>query len=266
MKRRTLAATLSSVAALVGLSLAAAAPAQAQEAAGGYVALGDSYSSGVGAGDYDSDSGDCKRSANAYAQLWNAAHSPSSFDFTACSGAVTQDVIDGQLDPLDDSTSLVTISVGGNDAGFADAMVTCVTAGESACIERVQEARDYIQSNLSGQLDAVYDAIRAKAPDAQVVVLGYPRIYELDGDCTVGISEKSRAAVNEAANDLSTVLSARADAHGFDYGDVRDNFTGHEICSGDEWLHSVTLPIGDSYHPTAAGHSGGYLPALEALT
>ncbi|WP_019544493.1 SGNH/GDSL hydrolase family protein [Streptomyces sulphureus] len=264
MKCCRLAATLSTVAALLGLSLAGAASAQAQSAATGYVALGDSYSSGVGAGDYDSGSGDCKRSANAYPQLWNAANSPSSFDFTACSGAVTTDVINDQLGPLDDSTGLVTISIGGNDAGFADAMTTCVTSGESACIERLQEARDYINGTLPEKLDAVYDAISSKAPSADVVVLGYPRMYQLDGDCAVGISEKSRAAVNDASDDLSDVVSGRAGAHGFQYGDVRPNFTGHEICSGDEWLHSVAVPIGDSYHPTAAGQSGGYLPALEA--
>ena len=31
------------------------------------------------------------------------------------------------------------------------------------------------------------------------------------------------------------------------------------------WLHSVTFPIGDSYHPTAAGQSGGYYPVMERL-
>ncbi|MBR7679350.1 lipase, partial [Streptomyces daliensis] len=86
------------------------------------VALGDSYSSGVGAGDYDPDSGDCKRSANAYPQLWSAANAPSSFDFVACSGATTDDVLSGQLDALSDATGVVSISIGGNDVGFADTM------------------------------------------------------------------------------------------------------------------------------------------------
>ncbi|NEE11464.1 lipase, partial [Streptomyces sp. SID7499] len=66
-------------------------PASAADsaAAGGYVALGDSYSSGVGAGSYLSDSGDCRRSTKAYPYLWQAANSPASFDFVACSGATT---------------------------------------------------------------------------------------------------------------------------------------------------------------------------------
>src|SRR6266513_2661495 len=80
--------------ALTGTSAAAS---DQLSGATGYVALGDSYSSGVGAGSYDSGSGSCKRSTRAYPALWAAAHTPSSFSFTACSGARTGDVVNGQL-------------------------------------------------------------------------------------------------------------------------------------------------------------------------
>jgi lysophospholipase L1-like esterase len=236
----------------------------AQEAAAvNYVALGDSYSSGVGAGNYEG--GSCKRSTRAYPHLWADANGASSFNFTACSGAVTQDVINSQLGPLNSSTTLVSVSVGGNDAGFANAMQTCVLQGESACVSRINQARDYINHPLPGRLDAAYEAIRAKAPNAQVVVLGYPRMYQIGGSCSVGLSDTSRAAINGAADNLHDVTSKRAADHGFSYGDVRGTFTGHEICSGASWLHSVTFPIGDSYHPTAAGQSGGYYPVMERL-
>lgn len=263
MKLRRWAATATAVSVFLGLTTLTSGVASADSAAAApsYVALGDSYSSGVGAGSYEG--GDCKRSANAYPQLWKAANNPASFDFTACSGATTDDVLANQLGPLSGSTGLVSISAGGNDAGFADAMTTCVLQGESACLTRIQEARDYISGTLPGKLDTVYNAIAEKAPSAQVVVLGYPQLYKLGGDCSVGISEKSREAINAAANDLNDVTAKRVADHGFTFADVRPNFTGHEICSGDEWLHSVTIPIGDSYHPTAAGQSGGYYPALD---
>ncbi|MCT2591468.1 SGNH/GDSL hydrolase family protein [Streptomyces sp. N2-109] len=265
MKLRRWAGTATAVSLFLGLTtltsgVASAAPA---EAASSYVALGDSYSSGVGAGNYDSGSGACKRSANAYPELWSAANSPASFDFTACSGARTGDVLANQLGPLDSGTTLVSISIGGNDAGFADAMQTCVLQGESACLSRIQQARTYIANSLPAKLDTVYNAISAKAPSAQVVVLGYPRMYQPNGGCWFGLSERSRAAINSASDDLSDVTAKRAADHGFDYGDVRPAFAGHEICSDDEWLHSVTWPIGDSYHPTAAGQSGGYYPVME---
>ncbi|RFU87275.1 SGNH/GDSL hydrolase family protein [Streptomyces triticagri] len=248
-----------------GLTLAGAGAAQADSstAAANYVALGDSYSSGVGAGDYDGGSGDCKRSNNAYPVLWAAANSPASFDFTACSGAVTSDVVNNQLGPVNSGTSLVSLSIGGNDAGFADVMTTCVLQSEATCVARVEEAKSFVTGTLPGRLASTYTAIRDKAPDAQVVVLGYPRFYQLDGSCLAGLTEVERAAINSAADLLNETTQKSVADHGFAFADVTGNFTGHEICSGDAWLHSVNWTnIGESYHPTAAGQSGGYLPAF----
>ncbi|MBO0769122.1 MAG: lipase, partial [Solirubrobacterales bacterium] len=89
----------------------------AASAATGYVALGDSYSSGVGTRDYYSDSGSCDRSPKAYGPLVAAAKGYS-LNFQACSGAKTTDVNSNQLGALNSSTGLVTITIGGNDAGF----------------------------------------------------------------------------------------------------------------------------------------------------
>ncbi|MFF2407870.1 SGNH/GDSL hydrolase family protein [Streptomyces sp. NPDC058092] len=249
--------------AVLALTGAATANAATSVQAVDYVALGDSYSSGVGSGSYDSASGDCKRSTKAYPKLWAAANSPSSFAFTACSGARTSDVKAGQLGPLNSSTDLVSISVGGNDAGFADVMTTCVLQSEATCLSRIATARSYVDTTLPGNLDSVYSSIRAKAPSARVVVLGYPRFYKIGGSCVVGLSDKVRAAINDASDYLNAATAKRAANHGFTFTDVAGKFTGHEICSGDAWLHSLNwLNIGESYHPTAAGQSGGYLPAL----
>ncbi|GAA1907031.1 SGNH family lipase [Streptomyces sodiiphilus] len=265
MKLRRLATVAAAAALFLGISVstAAADPAAQSQV---YVALGDSYSSGVGAGSYDSGSGSCKRSNNAYPRLWANANNPAAFHFTACSGAKTNDVINNQLGPLNSSTTLVSISIGGNDAGFADAMITCVLQGTSSCVNRVNQANAYIANQLPARLDAVYSQIRAKAPNARVVVLGYPRMYKLNGSCWVGISETSRAAINGAADNIHAVTSQRAAAHGFVYGDVRGTFAGHEICGNlTEWIHSVAWPLDNSYHPKKAGQSGGYYPVLRSL-
>ncbi|MFJ2604953.1 SGNH/GDSL hydrolase family protein [Streptomyces sp. NPDC087425] len=264
MRRSRIAVLVSSLLLAAGTALTGATAAQASETAatGGYVALGDSYSSGVGAGSYISSSGDCKRSTKAYPYLWAAAHSPSTFDFTACSGARTSDVLSGQLGPLSTATTLVSVSVGGNDAGFADVMTTCVLQSDSSCLSRIATARTYVTSTLPGRLDSVYSAISAKAPSAHVVVLGYPRFYKLGTTC-VGLSAAKRTAINAAADLLNTTTAKAAANHGFSFGDVRAPYTGHELCSGSAWLHSLNLlNVGESYHPTAAGQSGGYLPVL----
>ncbi|MFH9134486.1 SGNH/GDSL hydrolase family protein [Streptomyces sp. NPDC017524] len=252
------------LAAVAALGVAGPASATDSAAAGGYVALGDSYSSGVGAGSYLSDSGDCRRSTNAYPYLWQAANSPASFDFVACSGATTSSVAGTQLGVLNASTSLVSVTAGGNDVGFADVMQDCVLAGEATCITSVNNAVSQMNSSLPGSLDALYDGIRARAPQAQVVVLGYPRFYQLSGSCVAGLSEAERTAINNASDVLNDVLAKRSADAGFTFSSVVDEFTGHELCSGDAWLHSVTVPIHNSYHPKAAGQSGGYLPALRS--
>ncbi|MFD7624655.1 SGNH/GDSL hydrolase family protein [Streptomyces sp. NPDC059851] len=260
-----LAAWTSSLLLAAGAVLFGAGQASAATADFGYVALGDSYSSGVGAGNYDSSSGACKRTNRAYPALWAAVNSPQTFAFTACSGARTGDVLSGQLGPLNPGTDLVSITIGGNDAGFADVMTTCVLQSESTCVNRINQAKAYVDSTLPGQLDQVYGAIRGRAPAARVVVLGYPRFYKLNGTCVAGLTEGERSAINGAADHLNAAISKRATAHGFTFAPVAGAFTGHEICSGDAWLHSVNwLNIGESYHPTAAGQSGGYLPVFRS--
>ncbi|HWM03777.1 MAG TPA: SGNH/GDSL hydrolase family protein [Actinophytocola sp.] len=261
---RPIAVAALAIVSAVGIAIPALADQSA--AAGKYVALGDSYSSGTGAGDYG-DSGGCKRSANSYAQLWANSHAPAAFSFVACSGAVTSDVLANQVGAITADTELVTISIGGNDAGFADVMTDCNLGSDDTCVARNQEAQAFAQSELPGRLDGVYTEIRNRAPSARVVVLGYPHIYQLGGECSVGLSETKRAAINSSADVLAEVVSGRAGSYGFDFVDARSAFAGHEICSsGDWWLHSVTWPIDESYHPTAAGQSNGYYSALVGVT
>ncbi|GAA2610308.1 SGNH/GDSL hydrolase family protein [Actinomadura fulvescens] len=226
-----------------------------------YVALGDSYASGTGAGSYDS--GGCKRSANAYPRLWAARQTLTSFKFVACSGARTTGVLTGQLGALDGATTLVTVTAGGNDAGFARVMETCVLRSSGDCRKAVSDAEEYMATTLPDRLDALYRAIRGKAPTARVVVLGYPRLYKIVDNCA-GMSRSKRVALNRGADSLVATVAAAASRARFVFSDVRDEFAGHELCSGHGWLRSVSIPIADSYHPTARGHRLGYLPALDS--
>src|SRR6478735_6162761 len=92
---RVRAVTVALTAAALSVTTLVAAT-QANAAGVNYVALGDSYSAGVGSGSYTSDSGSCSRSTKAYPYLWKAAHAPTSFAFVACSGAKTDDVVANQ--------------------------------------------------------------------------------------------------------------------------------------------------------------------------
>ncbi|MBB5924534.1 lysophospholipase L1-like esterase [Actinoalloteichus hoggarensis] len=227
-----------------------------------YVALGDSYASGTGIGDYHSGSGSCLRSPGAYPELWAAANDVSSFTFAACSGAVTDDVVTGQLGGLTADTDLVSISIGGNDAGFVEVITRCTLLGTAGCQNAAAEANEYIQTELPARLDATYAAIRSAAPNSSVVVLGYPRLFHPTGACV--LTEGARAALNATADLLSEVTAGRAAAAGFVYADVRSHFDGRGVCASTPWINSLAWPITESFHPNAAGHAQAYLPAFTA--
>jgi lysophospholipase L1-like esterase len=241
---------------LVGATPAAAASVR-------YVALGDSYASGVGSGSYIGSSGSCLRSTLAYSQLWANAHAPSSYASVACSGAKTTDVTANQLSALSSITTLVSVTIGGNDVNFAGVMEDCVLYSTSTCVSEVNAAENTARTKLPGWLDAVYNGIRSRAPNARVVVVDYPRFYHDLWYC-IGLSSTDRNKINEGADVLDGVITSAASRHGFAFADVRSAFAnGHEICDGSSWLHSIDWDnIVQSYHPTASGQSGGYLPAF----
>jgi lysophospholipase L1-like esterase len=262
--RRPRTVTLTaSLAAAIGAVIVMAGPAQA--AAGDqYVALGDSYSSGVGAGNYISSSGSCQRSTNSYSALWAAATSPASYTSVACSGATTTSVISSQLSALSASTTLVSVTAGGNDVGFTNIMSTCALQGTDACVSAVQAAENQVQTVLPGLLNTLYNAISAKAPHARVVVLDYPVFYQLNTFC-IGLSATSHAKIDEGINLIDGVLGTAAGQHGFSFADVRSAFVGHQLCSGDKWLHALNFAdLTVSYHPTADGHARAYYPVFRS--
>jgi len=246
-------------------ALAAAPPASAQSTVR-YVALGDSYSSGLGAGSYISSSGSCDRSTNAYSQVWANANAPASYVSVACAGATTSSVVSSQLSALSSSTTLVSITVGGNDVGFSSTMETCVLSSTSSCVSAVNSDEAAIASSLPGEMNNVLGAIRTAAPAARVVVLDYPELYDLSRSSScIGLSTTDRTALNGAADQLDAAIQAAAQRFGDTFVDVRPNFAGHEICDSSSWLHSVSIfSLSESYHPTASGQSSGYYPAFSA--
>jgi lysophospholipase L1-like esterase len=229
-----------------------------------YVALGDSYSSGVGA---PGQSGLCLRGSNGYPAQWARRNDPASFRNVACGGAVTSDVRLFQVPYLTTKTDLVSITIGGNDAGFAPAVISCTIGSDASCAAIVSTARTYITDTLPGALDGTYRAIRRHAPNAHVVVLGYPHLFdETTAACGIGgMSLAKRRVLNDGADDLAAIIRNRAQAAGFTFADVRGRFDGHGVCSASPWINGLTIiPPTDSFHPNAAGYTYGYLPALAA--
>jgi hypothetical protein len=211
---------------------------------GGYVDLGDSYSSGEGDGQYGWNSqlpnNTCHRSPNAYGPLLDAARKLGSFTFIACSGAITADMFQPnhegnidvntgkpeapQLDALSSDTKVVTLTIGGNDVGFADVLSKCVF-GEFTPFYRIGHpgcSRDWtLAATVYARLRAldgtgsaatasnvkiysllsVIEGIHSRAPSAKIYVAGYPQLFgSFKGDCGIGtIYAKNVPALGYAA-------------------------------------------------------------------
>ncbi len=258
---RRLTAALLALAAGLGLTLASSP--QAHAVGESYVALGDSYSSGVGTRSYIDDGTSCQRSTLAYPSLL-AAQRGYALDFRACSGATVGDVTGSQLGALNGGTSFVTISVGGNDAGFADVLTECALPGwASDCDGAIDGAVSIINNSLPGSLDGLYGSISGLAPSAEVVVVGYPRIF-MGEDCNAltWFSPEEESRLNATADLLNGLLASVASAHGFGFADPTGAFIGHAVCDNPEWINGLSNPISDSYHPNQAGHASGYAPVV----
>lgn len=259
----------SAFAVAVSLALAwllAAQPAAAAEDS--YVALGDSYSSGVGTREYIEDGSGCQRSTYAYPSL-EAENLGVALDFQACSGASTQNVLDSQVGALDADTALVTITVGGNDIGFSHVLTECAKPVWAAdCMGAIDGAQAILRDELPGRLNNVFDEISERAPSADVVVGGYPRLFNGE-DCNAGtwFGPNEQDRLNATADELAATIEEAASAHSFDFVDVRDAFTGHAVCDADAWINGLSNPVTESYHPNRDGQSAYadlFDPALQS--
>jgi len=257
----TMAAAL--LAALVSILALTGGAAQAQTIE--YVALGDSYASGVGTRSYLDDGSGCSRSASAYPSLI-ANEIGADLTFAACSGAKTGDVLSKQLGGLSGSTDLVTITIGGNDTGWASVVQQCAYPYPWTCDSQIKTAEAFIRDQLPAKLHAVYDAIEAAAPNAEVIVLGYPLLFNGE-ECNAitRISPGEQSKLNAAADLLGDTIGTVAGSHDFQYVDVRDAFDDHAVCDDTEWVNGLSYPIAESYHPNTAGQKNGYFPLLNAL-
>jgi lysophospholipase L1-like esterase len=268
MRRSRIISAVVAVAATAAAVIAIAPSASA--ATGKYVALGDSYAVAVGTRTYDDPNDACRRGPTSYTRLWAAAHPDYSFVEASCSGTKTADVLANEVPQMTADTTLATVQVGGNDVGFVAVLENCIlTLDDQACIDGANTASQAAQAYLPTALTGLYQSMKAQSPSARIIVVGYPRLYTIHGDCGIlGLSDAERTALNNAADVLSNVTSAAAAAAGVEYLDARPVFDPHSICSGGgEWVTSLEWSkLDESYHPNTEGHRDGYFAALNAMT
>src|SRR5947208_4954716 len=194
------------------LAVVLAAAAVAATASANYAALGDSYSSGVGTGSDTLDSA-CKGGVYAYPYLWAQKHPGTSLSFVACSGAKTSDVLASQIQAVTSATTLVTMTIGGNDIGFANLIYQCTLSDCSAALD---STRANLEATLGAALDRVYTTVKSRAATgATVVALGYPRVFS-GASCfgSLGISSTEATKANQLSDALAQLPATRAATDG----------------------------------------------------
>lgn len=254
---------------------------------GNYVALGDSYSSGEGAGDYiegTAGEGDCRRSANAY-----PTRVAESFDFAgqlgfyACSrqrGASMLESLekaDSQISQAGPHTSLVTLGIGGNDLGFTNVLRACMVRvplmEATACRDQEEEILSRMEE-FDATLEDIVRAVRDRAPDARILVVGYPRIFTADpSGMYYTLAPGDQEWLNETLRDFNTRVRtnvAELDAEiveegqtgSVEYVRMSTAIEGHEVGTDEPWLNGVLLGgftegvevDHGTFHPNARGH------------
>jgi hypothetical protein len=292
------------------------------------VQMGDSYSSGTGAGDYeygsvtgpyaslDSKSSGptwnaCLRSKNSWARKADLPGTSTSigaradaFDDTldyhsvACNGALTYEV-DPAADPsdsvgdsghlgiyhevpqldsgfLDDDTTLVALTIGGNGADFSGTITNCIELDcpSDATVERqIDTAVDRTRTVLND--------IHAKAKNAQIILMGYPELFDIDAPtCTSIVNGGAQVKLNGWADYLSNAEQQMATAAATDgtdpipvtYRSPTGDFDGARICDASAGLNDyvagpadgnladfscpsspLPCPSMESYHPNKTG-------------
>lgn len=242
-------------------------PSASAATADEYVALGDSYSSGNGTFAANLD-WFCYKSTYAYPYLVAQQRANTSLMFAACQGAQTSDIINGQNYWLTAETDYVTITIGGNDIGFADLIISCGTGSASSCDSAIADANDKIKNELPANLDKAYAAIKKGAPNVRkVVVLGYARFFGPNTSCSAAsLSNPDKYdELNGVADNLDAAIRGRATAAGFTYQSSITTFTGHDVCASTPYLNGWSWSVADGWHPTRAGHASGLAPLVRQV-
>jgi lysophospholipase L1-like esterase len=279
----------------VAVALVAAAvsvPGAAVGTSGGpgaqkYVALGDSFTAspltglpvGVPLG--------CNRTQNNYPRLVAEALEVAQFVDRSCGGATTrnlfskQTVLGGdnlpQLDSITPDTTLVSLGIGGNDVGLNGLVQHCAAleAAHTSCIDQWAPGdADALVQRLGRVLQRVDDAlaeIRLRAPNARVLVVGYPVVAPAAGiGCVpqLPIDAANVAYLRDVQQRLNTMLARGAEAHGVTYVDTYSGSIGHDPCQEDgvKWIEGVVPDEpGAALHPNAMGQQAMADAVLAAL-
>lgn len=258
------------VATLMGLT---AAPAVAADPID-YVALGDSFTAAPMVPG-TSLAGGCIRSTGNYPHRYAAKHPRVRLTDVSCSAATTSDVYSSQhtawgdlppqLDAVNAGTDLVTISLGGNDEGLFGTLTDwCanITGGQttgSPCKDAMAnpDGTDWLATTIPRTQERIKNvvlAVKAKAPHARIVLIGYPRLVPTKGRCdALPLADGDYAYAFGLNLALNRAVQAAARETNVKYLNLWRASRRHDICAKVPWVNGkdTVLTAAYKYHPFA---------------
>ncbi|MFF7938478.1 SGNH/GDSL hydrolase family protein [Nocardia gamkensis] len=259
-----------------------------------YVAMGDSFSAGVGIAPMSSSSavpGFCLRSEVNYPTLVARALAVTEFRDVTCGGATTDhlggsqrglagDAAAPQYDALTPDTTLVSLGIGGNDIGLVQLAASCINPlpqpfGQACAANNTFGGRDLIGERIdtfAPTYATVIGEIRRRAPRAQIVLVGYPTGIRNGGCPGVQPAWADDANYLQAKIDrLNAVMAEQADRQDAIFVDLAPSTRGHDACAppAASWMVGVIPTSADALvplHPNAAGHENTARQVLAALS
>lgn len=251
-----------------------------------YVAFGDSFTSGEGEVDdtfYLPNttmlSNHCHVSIRSYPYLLGSAWGVPALN-RACSGSRMQGVVaavhsEAKVSPR---PSLLSLSVGGNDADLTGKLKECLGVGTcdwANPIKRIASANE--MRALLPRLIETIAVLRASFPGAALFVIGYPSVINErpSAPCRIGMSEllnqNERQYFSESIAYLNAVLKVAAQSSRVQFVDIEAALVGERLCDwseravnalryGDDiapvsFLDQLKIIGAESFHPTPFGHT-----------
>lgn len=270
MRSASVRRTVTALASALALTGAAASPAAAAPRTIELVNLGDSYSAAFGTGGLQQvdDLPGCVQGTGRDHVDKLASHPRVEVTLdAACAGYETHEVR-GLIDerPVVEALSgadVVTLTMGGNDIGWARFIQACSAPFEAARGPETCDAMlDQAPALLAGAAASAAGTVAAldAASDARIVVLGYPRLFD-DRQDTPLLSAERAAQLNDRTDEFNAALAAAVAEEGAVFVDVTDRFRGHGVGSPEPWI--LFDPESEhNLHPTERGYLSGYFPGL----
>lgn len=235
---------------------------------GRYVALGSSMAAGPGirpgAPGAPCGSG---RSARNYAHLVAEQLNLNLRDVTF-SGATTAHVlaecqrgVRPQIEALDGSEELVTITIGGNDVGYVPLLMAAMLPRPARLLPAIgalfdRDAREQALDGVGDSLRAVGTAVRQRARRARVVFVDYLTLLPPVSVPAPPLSAADAELGRHVAARLEEATAAAAQATGCELVRAGQASRDHHGWSADPWAVGAGWPLPwrpAPFHPNAAG-------------